>query len=684
MNKLRVAIVGAGYVANHHLAALRGVAFVELAGICDTNLEAARAMAARHSVPVAVSDLAELLDLARPDVVHVLTPPASHAPVALAAMEHGCHVLVEKPMADSVAECEAMLAKSREKKVLLGVNHSDLFDPVIRKALDLVAGGRIGKVLAVDILRSSDYPSYQGGPLPALVTQGSYPFRDLGVHGLYTIEAFAGQISSLEVEYSSSGANPALQFDEWRASMQAGDARARLLLSWNARPMENRLEVRGTSGRIEVDRFLQVCRLHRNFPGPKFAGIALNALLNAAVDLARIPWNILRFATGALAPSPGIRRGAVEFVEAVRDHATPPFPAEAGLRLARLLDPVCAGPDAARLEQLRGRHAPLPPASILVTGANGFLGRALLGALKARGDGAIRVLVRRPPPPGHFGEGVQVVLGDLGDPEIVSHAVRGVDVVYHVGATMRGTPGDFESGTVWGTRNVVRACREHGVSKLVHVSSMGLLDHAGRMPGVTVTEDHPLEPHPDLRGAYTRTKLAAEREVLDAISAHSLPATIIRPGQIFGPGAESSTPNGVVQLAGRWVAVGSGDCTIPLVYVDDVVDAILLAAGRDCANGGIFHVVDRELVTQEEYLARAAAHFGGALRIARVPSWSFMALATALEAAGKLIGRDVPLTRYRVRSLRPLAEISVARAEDVLGWRPAVGVREGLRRTFGA
>src|SRR3546814_7160078 len=85
---------------------------------------------------------------------------------------------------------------------------------MIRKALDLVEEGRIGKVLAVDILRSSDYPAYSGGPLPKLVTQGSYPFRDLGVHGLYTIEAFAGEVSGLEVSCSSTGANPSLQFDE--------------------------------------------------------------------------------------------------------------------------------------------------------------------------------------------------------------------------------------------------------------------------------------------------------------------------------------------------------------------------------------------------------------------------------------------------------------------------------------
>ena len=96
--RLRVAIVGAGYVAAHHLAALKRLDFVELVGICDPNLEAARALAARFGIERVAADLAGLAD-AKPQVVHVLTPPASHAALALQAFEMGCGVLVEKPIA---------------------------------------------------------------------------------------------------------------------------------------------------------------------------------------------------------------------------------------------------------------------------------------------------------------------------------------------------------------------------------------------------------------------------------------------------------------------------------------------------------------------------------------------------------------------------------------------------------
>src|SRR5690606_4130192 len=236
--RLRVAIVGAGYVANHHLAALKRLDFVELVGICDTNLEAARGLASRYGIGTIGSRLGDLA-AASLQVVHILTPPASHAGLAIEALDMGCGVLVEKPMADSVAECEAMIEKAREKGRLLGVNHSDLLDPVVMRALAAVRAGRIGDVVSVDILRSSEYPAYAGGPLPAQVAQGSYPLRDLGVHGLYTLEAFLGPLSGLEVDYQASGRDPNLHFDEWQARVTGERGFGRLLLSWNARPMES-------------------------------------------------------------------------------------------------------------------------------------------------------------------------------------------------------------------------------------------------------------------------------------------------------------------------------------------------------------------------------------------------------------------------------------------------------------
>ena len=680
--KLRVGIVGAGYVARYHIEALRRLDFVEVAAICDVDKTMAQTLADRYKIPFVTDDVSAFADQ-RLDAVHVLTPPSSHCAITLKALDMGCHVLVEKPMADTVDECDMMIARAKERGRVLSVNHSDRFDPVILRALDLVKSGQCGDVIAVDVLRSSEYPAYAGGPLPALVTQGSYPFRDLGVHGLYTLEAFLGPIQSLDVSHRTTNTQPNLRFDEWNATANCERGLGRLLLSWNVRPMEARVIVHGTRAVVEADRFLQICRVLKVTPGPKFIGLVMGTFFNALKDVFRVPWNVVRFATGSLKPSPGIQRSAAEFARALHEGTPPPVSAEEGRHVVALMESICAVPDRERIAELEARYETLAPVDALVTGAAGFLGKRVVAALRERGQ-SVRVLVRRPVDTWKSDSGVQVVLGDLGDPRMVDHAVGGARVVYHVGAAMKGSARDFDAGTRWGTRNIIDACVRHGTQRLVYVSSLSVMDHAGRDPGMKLVESSAFEPFPERRGAYTQTKLVAENMVRDAIATRNLQAVIIRPGQIFGPGAERVTPNGTLALAGRWVAVGEGTQTIPVVYVDDVVDALLLAAEAPAAVGGTFNVVDPEVVTQQQYLDRVQKKLGSELKVVRVPVGVFMGLGYGVETLGKLLKRDVPLTRYRVRSLRPLANFDLTAARDRLGWTPKVGVRQGLDRTFGA
>jgi nucleoside-diphosphate-sugar epimerase len=315
---------------------------------------------------------------------------------------------------------------------------------------------------------------------------------------------------------------------------------------------------------------------------------------------------------------------------------------------------------------------------VLVTGGAGFLGSELVRRLRERGE-RVRLLLRRaaePPDP-------KAVYGSLGDPEAVDRAVAGTEIVYHAGAAMRGGAAEFEQGTVWGTRNIIDSCLRQGVKKLIYVSSMSVFDHAGHPDGAPVKEDWRYEPYPERRGAYTRTKLEAERMVLDAIRDRGLPAVILRPGQIFGPGAERVAPNGVIGFGGLWIVAGGGGRALPLVYRDDVVDALLLAAENDEAAGRILNIVDTTTIDQNEYLRRCAPKLGG-IRVVRAPVWLLTAAAAMAEALAGALGRGSPLTPYRIRSLKPLSPFDTTLAGRILGWRPAVGVAEGLKRTFGA
>lgn len=326
-------------------------------------------------------------------------------------------------------------------------------------------------------------------------------------------------------------------------------------------------------------------------------------------------------------------------------------------------------------------QAPQVPAgaTILVTGAAGMLGRAVASRLAELGCGS-RLLVRRPAQGRQLPPSAEVIVGDVTDPDALDRALEGVSAVLHLAAATGGSRSDFDATNIEGTRNVVEACARQGACRLVHVSSIGVLDHAGKRTSGSLREDAPVEPWPERRGHYTRTKLAAEALVLEAARDRGLDAVVLRPGQIFGPGCEGVTPNGVVALRG-WNLVGDGRSLLPLVFVDDVVDALLLAAFRPDVAGELFHIVDSTPVTQREYLAHwreSSPH----VPLRRIPFAMALGAAALVELLSGILRREPPLSRYRVRSLRPLSGFDTGKASRMLGWSPRVGVRAGLSRVF--
>jgi len=306
--------------------------------------------------------------------------------------------------------------------------------------------------------------------------------------------------------------------------------------------------------------------------------------------------------------------------------------------------------------------------TFLVTGAAGSLGKAIVDRLLADGH-PVRAFVRRMP---EQQPNVDYVVGDLADASAVERAVGGAEVVIHAGATMKGSWAEHELGTVSGTANVIRACTQHGVKQLVYISSLSVVDWAGS-DGHAVTESASLEPRAEERGAYTRAKLAAEQLV---VAAEGLPRVILRPGQIFGGGIPLI--NGAVArtAAGRWLVLGDGKLELPLVYIDDVVDAIMNAIAKRLTHGEVIHIVDPEHLTQEDVLGLA----GNGKKIIRVPRPLVFALGKLSELPLRALGRQSPIAAYRLKSALARLTYESDRARTLLGWQPRVGVREGIKR----
>ena len=330
----RAGMVGAGNICEFHVAAVQALPDVELVGICDLDAARAEEAAAKWDTK-AFASLDALVD-AGANVIHVLTPPSAHAKVAIEALERGCHVLIEKPIAESVEDARRIGEVAASKNLVASVNHSLLYDPQVVRVLEQVRSGALGDVIGVDILRSSEYPPYEGGPLPPHLRDAGYPLRDVGVHCLYLIQELLGGIEDVEAEWSSLGGDPNLAFDEWRALVRAERGLGQFQLSWNAKPMQSQMIIHGTSGVLRVDLFAMFLGKRSSTPLPKAAERVVNAFADSLQAARRRPGRRLevRAQGGAGLPGPARPR-------------------------RRLLPPARGRRTAARLGRRGGRGRPL-------------------------------------------------------------------------------------------------------------------------------------------------------------------------------------------------------------------------------------------------------------------------------------------------------------------------------------
>ena len=342
------------------------------------------------------------------------------------------------------------------------------------------------------------------------------------------------------------------------------------------------------------------------------------------------------------------------------------FPAslEDGTRVVRWVERVARPADAAKVLAAR-RYRPRSGADALVTGATGRLGSRLVAHLVRRGH-RVRALCRRLPADGPLRHPrVDVVLGDLGDAAAVDAAVAGVAVVYHAGAAMRGPWAEHARATVAGTHHVVESILRHRVSRLVHVSSLSVLDWSA-LDGALVTEDAPLEPRPDARGHYTRAKLLAEREVLAAVRDRRLPAVIVRPGILVGPEGPGLDALNAVVVGRQLVLLGDAAAALPLVSLDDAAELIVRAAlVATLEPGTVLHLVGGQTTTARTLASRLARDRG--LRVWRVPAPLLRAGAGAAAVLGRGLGRRLPITPYRLRAAAARLRFDCTRARTALG-----------------
>jgi 2-alkyl-3-oxoalkanoate reductase len=324
----------------------------------------------------------------------------------------------------------------------------------------------------------------------------------------------------------------------------------------------------------------------------------------------------------------------------------------------------------------------------IVTGGGGFLGKALCRRLLRDGH-SVTSLAR-----GSYPElealGVRTVRADLsGNLSSFIDSFSDIHAVFHVAAKvdMWGEPAEFFRGNVQATRNVIEACLAKGVKRLVFTSSPSVIADGSDLNGVDESY-----PYPSVHTAeYPATKAQAEREVLSANGRDGLSTISLRPHLIWGPGDTNLIPT-IQKRArtGKLVIVGSGDNVVDLSYIDDCVQAHILACealdNNPASAGRPYFISQGQPVKMWEWINSVLKLSGLPPVTRKISKPIAMNVARIMEGAARILPGHLepPLTRFLVSEMSTNHYFDISAAKNALGYSPSITIEEGLKLTFGS
>ena len=315
---------------------------------------------------------------------------------------------------------------------------------------------------------------------------------------------------------------------------------------------------------------------------------------------------------------------------------------------------------------------------VLVTGATGFVGSALVRRLLEAGHD-VRAFVRTPSKLEALGLEVRdVVQGDITDAAALERAMPGVEVVFAIAGTFREpnlTDDAYRAINVEAVRHIVEAAARHGVRRVVHCSTVGI---HGNVEGEPFTEAAPLRPD----GIYEETKAEGDTLALDLGRKLGIEVVVIRPTPIYGPGDTRLLKLFKMASKKRMVMLGNGDAGYHLVHIDDLASAFLQAATAEGVAGEAFIVGGAERPSLNEVVATIAGVLGqDEQRVVHLPAGPVRLLAHACEIACRPVGLSPPLYRRRVDFFINDRRYDTTKARERLGFAPRVTMRDGLAGT---
>ena len=341
MEKVKVGVIGCGFIAKvRHIPAFKKMnKRVELCALCDLNEGLVNETARDFHVPRAYTSTTEMLSREELDAVDICVPPQIHAPIALEAMEHGCNVIMEKPMALTTSDCDAMIDSAAKRGLRVCTIHNQVFHPPYLKAKELVANGEIGQFTGMRLLLASprhefiDIKDHWYHKLPGGV------IGETGPHIAYMSMAFLTNISAADVYAKSVLKRPWAPFDEFRIELEGENGFSSVTLSYTGNYWTNLTDIIGTEAllRIDTERMLIVKQSLKELHYVPIASSTLDTVFQEAGSIAANTVKAM-FGRNAIGTNSVIQ----QFVTSLVDGAQPPVTEAEGREAVRIMEMVVA------------------------------------------------------------------------------------------------------------------------------------------------------------------------------------------------------------------------------------------------------------------------------------------------------------------------------------------------------
>lgn len=327
---------------------------------------------------------------------------------------------------------------------------------------------------------------------------------------------------------------------------------------------------------------------------------------------------------------------------------------------------------------------------VLVTGGTGFIGRSLVKKLVNSGY-RIRVLTRQPDKQNAIlselgGSRLTYVRGDIGMLEDIVCASAGVETIFHLASAMGGSWDEYQNSTIRGMENTLRACERNNIKSLIYVSTINVYDAKNYPDGAVIDESFQYEDQPERRGSYSNAKLVAERMLLDNKSILPASTTIIRPGLVYGKKKNFMPLDAGKILLNRFIIVfGMGNRRLPVVYIENLIDALLLSADSNTGNERkrIFNIVDDDYPVQHKFISCYSRLINRKLIPVYVP---VILLRAAFFLADKIMfvfsGKKMNLL-YKLNAIVKTPVFSTENAKKTIKWHQKNNFEDGMKYSLG-